>query len=266
MEMLAPDSGSVRVGPTVKFSYIDQSRSDLDPTKNVVDEIAGGNPHIMVGGHSIKVESYLERFLFPSSLLRSRVGNLSGGERNRLLIAKLLAVGGNVLVLDEPTNDLDLMTLRVLEEALIAFPGSALIVSHDRWFLDRVATRVLHLSTDGSDRIHEGDVSGLLEILATESLAANRARPKEKGNSKPSGESNKQRNLSSKEKRELEALPAQISDLETEISRLDGELSGPNLYASNRSKAEELTERRRVVQGKLGELYSRWEKLETIAN
>ncbi len=267
MQQLATDAGTVKVGPTVKFSYIDQARSDLDPDKSVVDEVAAGNPYIMVGGHGIKVESYLERFLFPSRLLHTRVGDLSGGERNRILIAKLLAVGGNVLILDEPTNDLDLMTLRVLEEALIAFPGSALIVSHDRWFLDRVATRVLHLHSDCSYRLHAGDVSGLLEILATEAKAASRAQSRQ--NSAAARSSTKvarERKLSSKEKRELESLPDRISQVETELAILDVELAQPNLYASDRSKTEELSERRRVTAGRLQELYQRWEKLETLAN
>ncbi|MCA8953859.1 MAG: ABC-F family ATP-binding cassette domain-containing protein, partial [Planctomycetes bacterium] len=168
---LAPDGGEVGVGPTVKFAGIDQARSALDPQKTVLEEVSNGNDFVFVGGRDLRVETFLEQFLFPGAMKHQSVARLSGGERNRVLLARMLCEGGNVLVLDEPTNDLDLASLRALEDALLAFSGSVLVVSHDRWFLDRVATRIVHLDGSGEVRLHAGDLSGLLEKLADERAA-----------------------------------------------------------------------------------------------
>ncbi len=182
MDQLQPSLGSVQRGSTVKFASIDQRRSDLDENKTVLEEVAGKNDYVKVGDRMQRIESFLEQFLFPSAMMRARIGSLSGGERNRVLLAKLLSAGGNVLVLDEPTNDLDLMTLRVLEEALVAFPGVVLVVSHDRYFLDRVATRILFMDGHGNSRVHEGDMSGLLDKLRLEeSNAAQKQSGQEQG-------------------------------------------------------------------------------------
>ncbi|MEZ5979511.1 MAG: ATP-binding cassette domain-containing protein [Planctomycetota bacterium] len=165
---LAPTTGTVDVGETVRFAAIDQRRSDLDPTKTVTQEIAGSSDRVQVAGRTVHVASFLDGFLFPGARKNTLVAKLSGGEKGRVLLAKLLLEGGNVLVLDEPTNDLDLGTLRALEEALAAFEGAAVVVSHDRWFLDRVATHVLHLDGEGGARLHTGDVSSLLEMMEAE--------------------------------------------------------------------------------------------------
>jgi ATP-binding cassette ChvD family protein len=138
-----PDAGTIALGDTVQLAYVDQSRDALDPEKSVWEEISGGHDHIDVGGREVNSRAYVAGFNFKGSDQQRKVGVLSGGERNRVHLAKLLRSGGNVLLLDEPTNDLDVDTLRALEEALLAFPGCALIISHDRWFLDRVATHVL---------------------------------------------------------------------------------------------------------------------------
>jgi ATP-binding cassette subfamily F protein uup len=163
---LQPDSGAVQVGETVRFASIDQERTDLDPTATVVQEVAGEGTGVRVGDTLKRVESFLDRFLFPGERKHTLVGDLSGGERNRVLLAKLLLQGGNVLILDEPTNDLDLMTLRALEEALVAFAGSVIVVSHDRSFLDRVATHVLYLDGQGTQRVDTGRASAVLERVA----------------------------------------------------------------------------------------------------
>jgi ATP-binding cassette subfamily F protein uup len=262
---LGPDVGEVRVGSTVRFSTIDQERSDLHEEKTVIDEVGGDNDYVFVGGRALRIESYLERFLFPSNLLRTLIRDLSGGERNRVLLAKLLAVGGNVLVLDEPTNDLDLMTLRVLEEALCAFGGSALIVSHDRWFLDRVATRVLHLSVDGRYRLHSGDVTGLLDILAGEATAEARARAAARTRpsrvAKVPGEDGLPK-LTARERSELAGLPDRIVAIEEQLGDLDARLADPKLYSGDRQEVQELAARRKAAESELGTLYSRWEELE----
>jgi len=138
-----PDGGSLRVGPTVQLAYVDQSRESLDGSKTVYEEITGGTDQLVVGGREIHGRAYVSGFNFKGSDQQKKVGQLSGGERNRLHLAKTLIAGGNVLLLDEPTNDLDVDTLRALEDALLDFAGCAVVISHDRWFLDRIATHVL---------------------------------------------------------------------------------------------------------------------------
>lgn len=154
-----PDSGQIDIGETVQFAFVDQSREGLDPSKTVWEEVSDGLDNITVGNYTIPSRAYIGRFNFKGADQQKRVGDLSGGERNRLHLAKLLKSGGNVLLLDEPTNDLDIETLRALEEAILAFPGSALIISHDRWFLDRVATHILAFEGDSKVNFFHGTYS-----------------------------------------------------------------------------------------------------------
>ncbi|HAN35384.1 MAG TPA: energy-dependent translational throttle protein EttA, partial [Acidimicrobiaceae bacterium] len=155
----APDSGTVVVGDTVDLAYVDQSRDALDPDASVFEEITGGVEHMKVGNREIHGRAYCASFNFKGSDQQKRVGDLSGGERNRVHLAKVLKTGGNVLLLDEPTNDLDVDTLRALELALDNFPGCAVVISHDRWFLDRIATHVLAFEGDSQVRWFEGNFS-----------------------------------------------------------------------------------------------------------
>ena len=159
-----PDSGTITLGETVDLAYVDQMR-ELDPNKTVWEEVSDGLDIIRVGNYETPSRAYVGRFNFKGSDQQKRVGDLSGGERNRLHLAKLLKQGGNVLLLDEPTNDLDVETLRALEEALLNFPGSALVISHDRWFLDRVATHILAFEDDGEVVYFEGNFSEYDEDL-----------------------------------------------------------------------------------------------------
>jgi ATP-binding cassette ChvD family protein len=152
-----PDGGELRIGDTVQLAYVDQSRDALDPKKTVWEEISGGHDLMQVGEFEINSRSYVSRFNFRGSEQQKPVGNLSGGERNRVHLAKLLASGGNLLLLDEPTNDLDVETLRALEEAILEFPGSVVVISHDRWFLDRVATHILAYEGDSQVVWFEGN-------------------------------------------------------------------------------------------------------------
>jgi len=152
-----PDSGSIKIGETVDLSYVDQDRDDLDPDATVFDEITGGAEVLEVGGREIHGRAYVSSFNFKGTDHGKRVGDLSGGERNRVHLAKLLKSGGNVLLLDEPTNDLDVDTLRALETGLESFPGCAVVISHDRWFLDRIATHVLAFEGDSQVRWFEGN-------------------------------------------------------------------------------------------------------------
>ncbi len=155
----APDDGTIEVGPTVRFAYVDQSRESLDKDRTVFDEIAGGAERIVVGSREIHARAYVASFGFKGSDQQKKVGEISGGERNRVHLAKVLRSGGNVLLLDEPTNDLDVDTLRALEDGLLSFPGCAVVISHDRWFLDRVATHVLAFEGDAVVRWFEGNFS-----------------------------------------------------------------------------------------------------------
>ncbi len=154
-----PDGGTVTVGETVQLGYVDQSRDDLDGSKTVWEEVSDGLDIIRIGTYEVPSRSYIGRFNFKGSDQQKFVKNLSGGERNRLHLAKLLKQGANVLLLDEPTNDLDVETLRALEDAVQAFPGSAMVISHDRWFLDRIATHILAYEDDGTVVFHEGNYS-----------------------------------------------------------------------------------------------------------
>ncbi len=159
VEQEKPDDGSLVVGPTVQFAYVDQSRESLDGSKTVYEEITGGVDHLKVGDREVHGRAYVAGFNFKGSDQQKQVGDLSGGERNRLHLAKALLMGANVLLLDEPTNDLDIDTLRALEEALLEFPGCAVVISHDRWFLDRIATHVLAFEGDSEVRWFEGNFS-----------------------------------------------------------------------------------------------------------
>jgi ATP-binding cassette ChvD family protein len=154
-----PDSGSLSLGTTVELAYVDQSRDELNADATVYEEITGGVDHMVVGGREIHGRAYVASFGFTGSDQQKKVGQLSGGERNRVQLAKVLKAGGNVLLLDEPTNDLDVDTLRALEEALLSFPGCAVVISHDRWFLDRISTHVLAFEGDSEVRWFEGNFS-----------------------------------------------------------------------------------------------------------
>jgi ATP-binding cassette ChvD family protein len=161
----APDAGEIRIGPTVDLAYVDQSRDSLDGDRSVWEEIADGEEIIQVGNYKTQSRAYVGRFNFRGADQQKRVRDLSGGERNRVHLAKLLRSGGNVLLLDEPTNDLDVETLRALEEALLDFPGCAVVISHDRWFLDRIATHMLAFEGDSHVEWFEGNYSEYEEDL-----------------------------------------------------------------------------------------------------
>jgi sulfate-transporting ATPase len=171
-----PDSGTLKIGETVQLAYVDQSRAELDPDKTVWEEISGGLDEIMLGDRPVASRAYVAGFNFKGTDQQTKVGKLSGGERNRLHLAKLLRSGGNLLLLDEPTNDLDTDTLRALEEALLTFAGCAIVVSHDRWFLDRVATHVLAFEGDSQVRWFEGNFEAY-EAFRHEQLGAAADRP-----------------------------------------------------------------------------------------
>lgn len=171
-----PDSGTLRIGETVKLAYVDQSRDSLDPDKTIYEEISGGVDHLEVGHVKIHSRAYVGRFNFKGTDQQKLVKQLSGGERNRVHLAKLLRSGGNLLLLDEPTNDLDVDTLRALEEALSEFGGCVMVTSHDRWFLDRIATHILAFEGDSKVVWFEGNYK-MYDVQRHERLGAEADRP-----------------------------------------------------------------------------------------
>jgi len=264
---LAPTTGEVVCGETVRFATIDQQRSDLDPDKTIVEEVAGESRHVEVADRTVHVAGFLDRFLFPGARKNVRIGSLSGGERGRVLLAKLLLAGGNVLVLDEPTNDLDLGTLRALEEALAAFAGAVVVVSHDRWFLDRVATHVLHLDGRGKATLHTGDVSSLLERIAAETPRREReaaqpaSAPTARGAPASPAQAAPAKRLSNWERRELEELTEEIARLEAALGTLDERLADPTLYRGEGEAVRRLQEERGATHASLERSLARWEEL-----
>jgi ATP-binding cassette subfamily F protein uup len=261
---LQPDAGEIRRGTNVEVAYFDQQREQLDPERSVVDTVADGNDRVTVGGVTRHVHGYLEDFLFPRDRARSPVKALSGGERNRLLLARLLTRPANVLVLDEPTNDLDLETLELLEAELIAFPGTLLIVSHDRTFLNNVVTSVW--AFEGNGRVEEY-VGGYDDWLRQrpEPLPAQAAKvevPASTSAPRPARGPDRKK-LSFKEKRELEALPARIETLEQSIASMKATIAGPEFY---RETAATITETMATLEFREAELiaaYERWSELES---
>jgi ABC transport system ATP-binding/permease protein len=266
MGKLEPTEGTVVIGKRTEFNYVDQTRLELNEDRSVLDEVSQGLDFVKFGTESMSVRAYLKRFLFTDDRINDRVGNLSGGEKNRVLLAKILRRGGNFLVLDEPTNDLDLQTLRVLEEALINFAGTSLVVSHDRWFLDRVCDRVIVFEGRGVVTVNVGNYSYYLEKRrALEAvLAANTSRLAKEKRARPEPEAEKPRKLKWKEARELEGMEETILLAEKEAAGIETKLNDPAFYIENSEAAvglaKDLEERKRSIQT----LYARWEELEAV--
>lgn len=229
---LEPDSGFVRIGKNLEEAYFDQNRITLDPKKTLWQTLCDKGDHIMVQGHWRHVVAYLKDFLFKPAQAQCPVAALSGGEKNRLMLAKTLAQPSNFLVLDEPTNDLDMDTLDLLQEVLDEYAGTILIVSHDRDFLDRVVSSVIYMKGDGSVYEHAGSYSELLAKLRPETAAAS-PKAAAKTPAKPAAEPKQTRRLSYNQQRMLEVLPAEIEQLEKDIAALTAELSDPDLYQNN---------------------------------
>ena len=265
---LQPDEGKVRQGTKIEVAYFDQFRSQLDPEAALVDVISPGSDYVEVAGVKKHVISYLGDFLFAPQRARSPVKSLSGGERNRLLLARLFARPANVLVLDEPTNDLDIETLELLEELLQDYPGTLFLVSHDRAFLDAVVTQTI--AAEGEGRWHEyaGGYSDWANYQqqrkAAEAIEVQAAKQKEAP--KPVAEKSRSAptKLSYKDQRELDALPAKIAALEDEQKTLTAKLEDPALYASDPQAAQGFATRLTEIDDELLGLLERWEALEAM--
>lgn len=270
---LAPDSGRVRQGANLQVAYFDQMRDALQLDATLEDFISPGSEWIEIGGRRQHVKSYLGDFLFSPARANSPVRSLSGGERNRLLLARLFARPANVLVLDEPTNDLDIDTLELLEELLQNYEGTVFLVSHDRTFLNNVVTSTIAFEGNGGWREYEGDIEDWLTQsqraqawqVATKSVAGS-AQPEkpeaEKSAQKPAPQRVKPSNkLSYKEQRELDALPDQIEALELEQAQLRAELSDGSIYSRDPARATQLHARDAAIEEDLLDALTRWEEL-----
>jgi ATP-binding cassette subfamily F protein uup len=267
MGIQPPDAGTVTIGKSVHFNYVDQQRLILDSTRSLTEEIGGRSDFIQWGAEKLHVRSYLKRFLFSDDRVSQRVEVLSGGERSRLLLAKILCRGGNFIVLDEPTNDLDLATLRTLEEALLEFPGCVLVVSHDRYFLDRICDRVLVFEGDGRLHLQEGNYSYYLE-KNRDRLAAARAAVSSMARAaapvRPTPPREKRRRLTYKEERELEGIESRIMEMEVEIAALESLINDSAFYVTRASDAPAIIASLEAKKHAVHEIYARWEELETM--
>jgi ATPase subunit of ABC transporter with duplicated ATPase domains len=265
MGQLAPAAGSVEIGARTEFNYADQTRLELDEDKSVYDEVAGGVDVVRFGAETLSVRAYLRRFLFADERINDRIGNLSGGEKNRVLLAKILRRGGNFLVLDEPTNDLDLPSLRVLEEALVNFGGTGLVVSHDRWFLDRVCDRILVFDGRGGVELSEGNYSYFLEKKAQRAARQEVGREAGGGDEKRGRDRRERaRKLSYKETQELAGIEGAILAAEGRVEELQGKLQDPDFAVEHWNELGELGEELERRRGAVVALYARWEELEAV--
>ncbi|MGO4154320.1 ATP-binding cassette domain-containing protein [Cupriavidus sp. YAF13] len=264
---LAPDAGTVKNGSNMQVAYFDQMRTQLDLERSLADTISPGSDWVEINGQRKHVMSYLSDFLFAPERARSPVKSLSGGERNRLLLARLFARPANVLVLDEPTNDLDIDTLELLEELLQDYSGTVFLVSHDRAFLDNVVTSTIAAEGDGRWREYVGGYSDW-QVQSARSAAMQDARG---GEGKAAAESTKPREaraanrlvkLSYKEQRELDTLPERIASLENEQKAVGAQLADGSLYVSDAGKAAQLAARHDEIDLELLEALERWEVLE----
>ena len=267
---LRPEQGDIRRGTNLQVGYYDQQREQLDPERTVFDTVGDGNDTVTVNGDTRHVHGYLRDFLFSRDRANSPVKALSGGERNGLLLARLLTKPANVLVLDEPTNDLDLETLELLEALLVDWPGTLLLVSHDRAFLDNIVSSTLVF--EGAGRVAEY-VGGYEDWLRQRPVAPTRD-PSGRRRSRPSGAGATEaagaavpliatKRLSYHERRELVALPERIEGLEADAGQLDETVAGPNFYRESAYTIRTTLARQERLQKELEESYARWEALET---
>lgn len=262
---LTPTEGFAVLGKRVKINYIDQTRMQLDGTGSLLDEISDGNEKVQFGNETLGARAYLRRFLFNNERINERVDLLSGGERARLMLAKVLKTGGNLIVLDEPTNDLDLPSLRMLEEALSAFGGSILVVSHDRYFLDRICDQVIAFE-DGGLHVTPGNYSYYLEKRQQRESALKDQAKAYKALKPLAKTTEKTRKLSQKERAELDTIEDRIFAAEDEVASIETRMNNPEFQISNYEQLPAEMEKLEAARAATAALYTRWEELQAIAD
>ena len=264
LQELPVTSGVVEIGARTEINYVDQNRLLLDDEKTVWEEVGTGGETVRLGEESISLRAYLRRFLFSEDRINTKISQLSGGERSRVLLAKILKRGGNVLMLDEPTNDLDLGTLRLLEEALVAFGGCVIVVSHDRYFLNRVCTSILAFEGEGRVSYNVGNYDYYLEKRVVPVPAPASTPAPTAVTTEPKKRKDKPRKLTWKEEREWESMETNILAAEQEVSDLEATFAAPDFYMKPRAEMLELETQLKAARDKVAHLYSRWHELELL--
>ena len=260
--LIEPVKGKVEISQNTKFNYIDQERLTLNDENTVVEEIGEGYDYVMLGDERLTVWGYLKRFLFTDERIRAKVGRLSGGERARLLLAKVLKRGGNFIVLDEPTNDLDLSTLRLLEDALVGFGGCVLLVSHDRYFLNRVCTGILAFDEPGKVNYSVGNYDYYMKKRAERERGKSEEKVRRTDGRTKDKTPNVKVKLKWKEERELETIEDDIMNLEEEIEALQELFMNPEFFKKPADEVREVQEKVDALISKRDAMYARWEELE----
>jgi ATP-binding cassette subfamily F protein uup len=260
---LAPSSGSVRQGTNLEVAYFDQLKARLDEDRTVQQSVSEYET-ILINGQPRHIVGYLQDFLFPPERARSLVKVLSGGERSRLLLAKLFCRPSNVLVLDEPTNDLDIETLELLESLLVNYQGTVLLVSHDRAFLDGVVTSTLAIEPDGFVKEYDGGYQDYLRQSQSEPVDAPPSPERPQKTPAPPPAPEQARKLSFKERRELDVLPARIEELELARQSLHEAMADPAFYRRDSGEIASATARLAAIEAELALAYERWETLEGL--
>lgn len=266
---MQPTGGEVGIGSRTQINYVDQGRLRLNEEKTVFDEVGEGSEWVRMGDENIGLRAYLTRFLFTGERVNSKVASLSGGERSRVLLAKILKRGGNVIVLDEPTNDLDLATLRILEEALVGFKGTVIAVSHDRYFLNRVCTSILAFEGEGQLYYDAGNYQDYLDKRAAKKVAD--AAQAAAWNVKSAATLQKKaapavatRKLTWKETKELETIEADILRAEEGVAKLETAFAAPDFYQTHGDRWQEKEKELATAKTKVATLYKRWAELEAV--
>ena len=261
---LAPQGGNIHIADTVEFNYIDQTRISLDPEQTVAEAVAGDSDSVNLGTDKISIWGYLKRFLFEDERINTKVKYLSGGEKARLLLAIVLKQGGNFLILDEPTNDLDLPTLRVLEEALVHYTAPVIVVSHDRYFLNRVCNRIISFDAKEGIVVQEGDYDYFaFKQAQKQAVQAAEQQPVKKETPVSAPVKKQQQKLSYKEQKELDGMEEAVLEAEELISSLEAEFTAPDFYTTRAKEAPVLQAKLDEARAQLETLYARWEELET---
>jgi len=263
---IPPTQGTAVLGKRVRVNYIDQTRMQLKGTGSLLDEVADGNEKLMFGSQPLGARAYLRRFLFDDKRINERVDLLSGGERARLMLAKVLKNGGNLIVLDEPTNDLDLPSLRMLEEALADFDGSVICVSHDRYFLDRICDQIIAFEDNGII-VQPGNYSYYLEKRQARETAARlqaQAAARQAASRQKAASSAKPRKLTFKEKAELAGIESVILAAEAEAGAIEALLHDPEFQATRFAEIPEMIDKLDAAEAAVARFYQRWEELEKL--
>jgi len=264
---LQPDVGEVKISSNVIFNYVDQERMKLSDEKSVLEEIGEGEDFVRLGDERISVWGYLRRFQFADDRIRTKIGKLSGGERCRVMLAKILKRGGNFIILDEPTNDLDLNALRLLEEALLDFEGCVLAVSHDRYFLNRICDSVIAFEPGGRLVHSPGGYDYYMAKRAEREAAALASQAAAKAVAEPVRENKSSRKkLSWKEERELEGIEKKVHETEARVAEIETLFASPEFFAQHGGRSSELSQELEKLKGGIDGLYLRWDELETLKN